>query len=157
MKASTLGNTVRARRDAMKRDALDRDNERLRIEVRALREEVERDRDEREDLLGALKASRVTKVVKRRRGWVRTLVVGAGAYVLGTKAGRARYDEIVHAIRSLRDRGKERLERSADQEVDDLLVVERGTTPSMPPATSTPASTQAPMAPREHEHGRTPA
>ena len=160
-KASELGDRIRTRRDAAKMDDLDRDNERLRYELKMLRSELDRDRNEREELLGALASTRVTKVVKKRRGLIRTLIVGSVAYVVGARAGRDRYDEIMTRLRSLRDRGKARLEQAADDTADDLLVVEdRPTAPATPgmsremglsgQSPAKPAS--SPITPRDREH-----
>ncbi|HEX6130488.1 MAG TPA: hypothetical protein VF044_02100 [Actinomycetota bacterium] len=86
---------MQARRLEMKSETLDRENERLRAEMRAVREELEQERETRTELLDTLRSMPKGKVkVKKRGGMLRMLVVGGGAYVLGTRAGRERYEQI---------------------------------------------------------------
>jgi len=91
------------RRAASKLASLDAENERLETQVRTLREQLDAERDE---LRSALKAKPgKTKVkVKRRGGLIRTVAVGGAAYVLGAKAGRARYEQIRSWFRSMKER-----------------------------------------------------
>jgi hypothetical protein len=76
-------------------DAL-RDNARLEQTNELLKQELERDDRERDQIWSAVQTGMRGR---RRSGWFRrTLVLGAGvgaAYVVGAKAGRGRYEEIV--------------------------------------------------------------
>ena len=73
---------------------LDRQNERLRNEVSVLHSQLDHEREEHEE----------PKEVKvRKSGFVRVVLIGAGAYLLGAHAGRERYDEVLRWARSLRD------------------------------------------------------
>jgi hypothetical protein len=98
-----LMDRARERRTASKLASLDAENDRLETEVRTLREQLDSERDE---LRSALKSKPVkTKVkVKRRGGLIRTAIVAGGAYVLGAKAGRERYDQMRSWFRSMKDR-----------------------------------------------------
>jgi len=73
-----------------------RDNARLEQTNELLKQELERDDRERDQIWSAVQTSMRGR---RRTGWFRrTLVLGAGvgaAYVVGAKAGRGRYEEIV--------------------------------------------------------------
>ena len=73
-----------------------RDNARLEQTNELLKQELERDDREREQIWSAVQSGMRGG---KRSGWFRrTLVLGAGvgaAYVVGAKAGRQRYDEIV--------------------------------------------------------------
>jgi hypothetical protein len=103
---------MQTRRLESKRDSLDRDNERLRTELRSTRHELARERTARDELFDALKRNADgtttkadTKVkTKRRGGFLRLLIVGGGAYVLGTRAGRERYDQLKGWASGMKDR-----------------------------------------------------
>jgi cell division septum initiation protein DivIVA len=85
-------------------DAL-RDNARLEQTNELLKQELERDDRERDQIWSAVQTGMRGR---RRSGWFRrTLVLGAGvgaAYVWGAKAGRGRYEEIVSWFDRLRGR-----------------------------------------------------
>ena len=119
---------LESKRDSLDRDnerlrtQLDRDNERLRAQLRSTRQELEQERTVRDELLDALKrgtggttmkADTVKVKTKRRGGLLRLLVVGGGAYVLGTKAGRERYDQLKGFASGMKDRMR------ADAETED--------------------------------------
>ena len=148
-----MADRVRTRREVARMEDLHRDNDRLKLELRSVRSELDRDRDERDDLLDALKSSRVQKVVKKkRRGLLSVLVVGAGAYILGAKAGRERYEAILEGARSFRDRLKD---RSGDERDDVLVVPATGREPEMAHADAPgidPTRGQAPITPRDRDH-----
>lgn len=81
---------------------MDRENEKLRTEASMLRAQLQRERDDEADLRDALRASAKGRTVKVRKGSgpLRMLVLAGGAYLLGAKAGRERYDDIVAWIRA---------------------------------------------------------
>jgi hypothetical protein len=110
-RVTDVADRVQTRRLETKRDTLDRDNERLRTELRITREELDRERGARDDLMGALKkgegtvkADKVKVKTKKRGGFLRLLIVGGGAYVLGTRAGRERYEQIKTWASDMKDR-----------------------------------------------------
>jgi hypothetical protein len=112
-RVTDVADRVQTRRLETKRDTLDRDNERLRTELRITREELDRERGARDDLMGALKkgegtvkADKVKVKTKKRGGFLRLLIVGGGAYVLGTRAGRERYEQIKSWASDMKDRAR---------------------------------------------------
>lgn len=108
-KVSDLGDRARERMMESRLDKFDRENDRLRSEVKLLRDDLQEERSSLERALDALnKRETVTVKTKPRRGrLLRTVVVGAGAYLLGTRAGRERYDQIVEKARSLTNRSQQ--------------------------------------------------
>ncbi|MDP9299603.1 MAG: argininosuccinate synthase [Actinomycetota bacterium] len=88
---------------------LDRQNERLRNEVSALHSRLDHEREGHAELRDALR-SKPKEVKVRKSGFVRVVLIGGGAYLLGAHAGRERYDEVLRWARSLPDR----MRRSAD-------------------------------------------
>lgn len=157
-KVVELAERVRTRRQVARTEDLHRANDRLQLELRTVRSELDRERDERDDLLDALRSSRVQKVVKKnRRGVLSILVVGTGAYVLGAKAGRERYDAIVAGVRSVRDRVTDRSGLEPDA-ADDVLVVpatgrERASEMSFADRSGVePARGHTPIMPRDRDH-----
>jgi hypothetical protein len=82
---------------------LDRQNERLRNEVSVLHSQLDHEREEHKDLRDALR-SKPREVKVRKPGFVRVVLIGGGAYLLGAHAGRERYDEVLRWTRSMRDR-----------------------------------------------------
>ena len=88
---------------------LDRQNDRLRNEVSVLHSQLDHEREEHEELRDALR-SKPKEVKVRKSGFVRVVLIGGGAYLLGAHAGRERYDEVVRWGRSLPDR----MRRKAD-------------------------------------------
>lgn len=75
-------------------EKLSRENDSLRGEVDELRHDLDETRDRSADTIKSL--SRV-----RRPGRMKWLVLAGGAYVLGAKAGRARYEQIRGWARSM--------------------------------------------------------
>ena len=104
-RVSDLGDRARDRITESRLDKFDRENDRLKHEVRMLREDLREERGSLERALDALKRDEHvtvhTKAPKRRGRLLRTIVIGGGAYVLGTRAGRERYDKIVEKVRGL--------------------------------------------------------
>lgn len=107
-----LGAVLRDRRRARRIGHLDDENHRLRTELGSARSLLEREREDRLEILDVLKAQPKTVVRKKRGGLLRSLIVGGGAYLLGSRAGRERYNEIVGWARRMRDRAKETADRT---------------------------------------------
>jgi hypothetical protein len=85
----------RERRMEGRLDDLDRENVRLRTEVAQLRNDLDHERSVVGEAMNGLRAKPTVVKKKRRGGLVRTAIVGGGAYLLGTRAGRERYDQIM--------------------------------------------------------------
>lgn len=112
----------RIRRDRSEREVEDlrRENLRLKAEARLLRDETEHDRGDMARLLSAIE--RTTAEKTHRFGRIVSLAVaGTGAYVMGAKAGRQRYEDIRAAMTSAMRKGSwmvQGLRNRADQAVD---------------------------------------
>ncbi len=112
----TMTGRVKERWGAARINSLDRQNMRLRDEVSQLKTRLEDERSETEDLKDALRSSPKVVKVKKRGGFLRVVVIGGAAYVLGTRAGRERYDQLVDWARSMRSK----MERRADEVASDV-------------------------------------
>jgi hypothetical protein len=77
-------------------EKLARENDKLRDELDELKHDLDTEQERTKETLNALSK------VRRRPGRVKWLVLAGGAYVLGAKAGRARYEQIVEWVRSVR-------------------------------------------------------
>jgi hypothetical protein len=75
-------------------DKLSKENERLREAVGELRQDLDEAQGRSKETLEALSKT-------RRPGRMKWLVLAGGAYVLGAKAGRARYEQIKGWTRSV--------------------------------------------------------
>ena len=107
-KVSDLGDRARDRMMESRLDKFDRENDRLKSEVRLLREDLQEERGSLEQALDALKTKNEPVTVKapRKGRMLRTLVIGGGAYLLGTRAGRERYDQIMSKVQSIKDKAQ---------------------------------------------------
>ena len=115
-RVSDMSDRARERMMESRMDKMDRENDRLKSEVRLLREDLQEERGSLQQALGALKRKEtVTVKTPRRRGrLLRTIVIGGGAYVLGTRAGRERYDQITEKARSLKTKAQERMNQGPE-------------------------------------------
>lgn len=102
-RVADLGDRARERVVHSRMERLDRDNERLRTEVSLLRGDLDEERSSLKDALKGLEARKVKVKKSRRPHLIRTLLIAGGAYVLGTRDGHERYDQIVQKGRSLVD------------------------------------------------------
>jgi hypothetical protein len=112
---------MKHRREATRLESLDRQNMRLRDEISHLRTRLDDDRTEMDDLKDALKSSPKVVTVKKRTGYFRLAVVGGAAYLLGTRAGRGRYDrfvEWIHSMHSKMERGPDETEETATSDLE---------------------------------------
>jgi hypothetical protein len=101
-----LAESVKNRRAEDRNDRMERDIERLHVENQALKEEIDRDRDRLSKVLGSLESTTAkagSKPHRIRRLFTLTAAVG-GAYVVGTKGGRERYEQIRQWWSQMRDR-----------------------------------------------------
>jgi len=102
-----LGDRVRERRSSRRIENLDEENHRLRTELGSMRSLLDHERADRNEILDALKGQPRTVVKEKRGGLFRVIIIGGGAYVLGSRAGRERYEQIIEWGRRMRERGKE--------------------------------------------------
>jgi hypothetical protein len=99
--ATGITEGIRDERAAMRERSMDWRQRRLQNKVEALHEELDREREARRALTDAMGGGSGRK---RGRGLLRILLIGGGAYVLGTRAGRERYDQMTGWVRGMRDR-----------------------------------------------------
>jgi cytochrome c-type biogenesis protein CcmH/NrfG len=101
-------------RDSLNRKRLEhkledtrQDNERLAVEKHALEEETRRERSEIERILDSLErvSKNAGKKSHRVRGTLTLVLAAGGAYVMGAKAGRERFDQITQWWRDMRTKG----------------------------------------------------
>lgn len=116
-----LAESVRNRRAEDRNDRMEQDLDHLRVENEALRDEVHRDQERLMKLLGSIErqtAGRGSKPHRIRRFVTLTAAAG-GAYIVGAKAGRERYEQIRQRWLQLRDRDAvSDFRDAADQLVD---------------------------------------
>ena len=133
-RVNDLGDRARERRMETRLDKVDRENDRLKGEVKLLRDDLHEERGSLQQALDALKAQETVTVVKKPRRTsrlLRTAVIGGGAYLLGTRAGRERYDQIMARVNSAKSGVKDRMgQGSADDGWD------TGASPTVPGSTS---------------------
>lgn len=103
-RVSSLGDRARQRMTHGRVERLGRDNDRLRGEVAMLRDDLQEERGALREALKTLGEGRAEAPSERRRRRphvVRTVAIAAAAYVLGTRAGRERYERIVARVRAM--------------------------------------------------------
>ena len=105
-RATDLADRGRERLVHSRMEKLDRDNDRLRAEVTLLRDDLDKERSTLKDALKGLETRKVTVKRSRRPHLFRAMVIAGAAYVLGTRDGRERYDQIVQKARSLSENFK---------------------------------------------------
>ncbi|HYJ61265.1 MAG TPA: hypothetical protein VE032_07375 [Actinomycetota bacterium] len=99
------GMRLREQRAEMRAGRADRRTERLNHRVDALQNELDREREAREELVDLVRHEALDGA-SRRGGTIALLAVGGVAYLLGAKAGRARYEQVASWIRGVRERGE---------------------------------------------------
>jgi hypothetical protein len=111
-RAAALKDEFKARRLESRADHAEQEIDRLRMENRTLKEEVDRDKDRIDQLLEGLQDVISPGGSKHRVRRLMTLSVAAGgAYVMGAKAGRERYQQIMEKVRGMRDRSQDDWDR----------------------------------------------
>lgn len=101
---------MRDRKISKKLDTLGKENRRLKAEIDATRGELERERHERVDQVRAVEKR--AKKKGRSGGLFRLAAIGVGAYLMGARAGRERYDMIMSKVRT-GDDAADKMETSA--------------------------------------------
>ena len=137
-----LGDRARGRMTETRLDKMDRENDRLKHEVRLLREDLHEERGSLQRALDALGRNEhvtvETKAPKRRGRIVRTIVIGGAAYLLGSRAGRERYDQIVGKLRAMKSSVQDRQGATGDQAPWQAASLDSPT--AMEPSDTTPTA-----------------
>ena len=81
-------------------DKLSQENDKLREELDELRHDLDAEQDRSKETLSALSKA-------RKPGRMKWLLLAGGAYVMGTKAGRARYEQMRGWVRSMTARSED--------------------------------------------------
>jgi hypothetical protein len=137
-KMGDMTDRMRERRMEGRLDDLDRENVRLRTEVSQLRSDLDHERSLLSDAMGGLSRKPTVVKKKRRGGLLRTALVGGGAYLLGTRAGRERYDQIMGWV----DRKRQAMtNRSEDEWTGETTTVSPSTPSTTPTKETSPATT----------------
>lgn len=119
------GMRLREQRADMRAGRADRRTERLRHRVDVLQTELDREREAREELMEIVRHEG-DHANGSRRGTIAVLAVGGVAYLLGAKAGRARYEQIASWARRMRERGMSSVEQMTS--ATDSTHNDKGTT-----------------------------
>jgi hypothetical protein len=98
-KATEMADGMRDGGAALRERSFDRRQGRLEHKIDALHGELDREREARRALTEAI-AGRG----KRRHGFLRVVMIGAGAYILGARAGHERYEHMAGWVRAARER-----------------------------------------------------
>ena len=111
-----LGDRARDKVVHARLEKLDRDNDRLRTQVDVLREDLHEERSALKEALGALKKHEqpITVKTSRRPHLLRSVVIAGVAYVLGTRDGRERYEQIRQRAKTLVDSARSRVQDGRD-------------------------------------------
>jgi hypothetical protein len=111
----SLKSSVKERATDAKLEKVERQNEGLERENELLKTKFEAAHEDRKRLLDALESLDTQKAPKKRRGgFLRMVVAGGVAYVLGARAGRERYEQIRTGLNKMRSRGNELRERGQE-------------------------------------------
>ena len=109
-RASVITETAKHRLAERHAESLERENERLKVENSTLRGQSAQDRDRMERLLDSLDDVVTPKPKRHRIRRLMTLTVAAGgAYMMGAKAGRERFDQIKNWWADRRTQGVDRV------------------------------------------------
>src|SRR5436190_1789725 len=103
-KIGSVSNELKAKGKQVRSEKLEQSNDELKRENVLLRQQVEEDNANRDRMLELLDRMETTPRKRKRGGWIRTLLVAGAAYVLGTRAGRERYEQIRRSWSRLRNR-----------------------------------------------------
>ncbi|MET0801199.1 MAG: hypothetical protein ABWZ53_08540 [Actinomycetota bacterium] len=145
-RVSHIGERARERMMESRMEKVDRENDKLRSEVRMLREDLQEERGALQEALQAMKRHEtITVKTKKRSGlgrMLRTLVIGGGAYVLGTKAGRERYDKIMERAGSVKTKMQDRMKEPDSAPWSASTGASSPRTPTPGGAPITPSSAQ---------------
>ena len=108
-RATVLTETAKHRLAERHSEHLERENDRLKMENAALRGQTEREQDKIEKILDSLESSASGPKKHRIRRLMTLSVAAGGAYMMGAKAGRERYDQIKQWWAERRNGGMDRV------------------------------------------------
>ena len=113
---NTMGERARNKVVQTRLEKLDRDNDRLRTQVDVLRDDLDEERGALKAALDALKQREqpITVKTSRRPHLFRSVVIAGVAYVLGTRDGRERYEQIRQRVKSLAGNARSRIQDGRD-------------------------------------------
>jgi hypothetical protein len=106
-RARGISGRMRARRMAKRAERLHEENDRLRMQLRVTRSELDHERGLEREMLDVLNkaAEHTTKVTaKSKGGLLQMATVAAVAYVFGTKAGHERYEQMRSWLSEMKQR-----------------------------------------------------
>jgi hypothetical protein len=103
---ATVADRLRDERRDMERRMSDGRRRRLREKLDTTHEELEREREARRALADVLEN---IEGRRRSRGILRLVIVGGVAYLLGSKAGRERYDAVMRKVGEVRSTMMDRI------------------------------------------------
>ena len=93
-RASSITESAKQRLAERHAESLERENERLKMENSTLREQSDLERERLERILGSLEDVAAKPKKHRIRRLMTLSVAAGGAYMMGAKAGRERYEQI---------------------------------------------------------------
>jgi len=131
------GERARARSAQTRMDKLGRENAQLRSEVELLRDDLDHERDALDGAMKRLAAGSKRGARRAKPKLLRTILIAGGAYVLGARAGRERYDQITAAAGQATDRIRQQI-KGDDAEWGATPLPDAGM-PVVPGKGSTPA------------------
>ena len=108
-RASALTESAKQRLAERHAESLERENERLKMENSTLREQTDRDRDRMERILDSLDDVTAGPKKHRIRRLMTLSVAAGGAFVMGAKAGRERYEQLRTWWAERRNQGVDRM------------------------------------------------
>jgi G3E family GTPase len=114
-------------REAKLESATER-NERLRMKNELLSEELKQERSERDRILEALEKVGSQKKTHRMRGFFMLSTAAAAAYVMGSKAGTERYEQLRSWWNDMRQRGNGNMDAWAGQARETTSQASQGMT-----------------------------
>jgi len=120
---ANMADRLRVERHDVERRMSDGRRRRLRHKLEATHDELEREREARRALADVLEN---IEGRRRSRGILRLLIVGGAAYLLGSRAGRERYDAVMRKVGEIR--------ASMQQRMDDMRATAMDTAQRVPDA-----------------------
>ena len=127
-KAGKMTQMAAARMREAKLESATERNERLRMKNELLSEELKQERVERDRILEALEKVGSQKKTHKMRGFFMLSTAAAAAYVLGSKAGTERYEQLRSWWTDMRHRGNGNMDAWAGQARETASQASQGMT-----------------------------